>query len=261
MMNLAKKTALVTGGAKRIGRAIVRGLADRGMDIVIHYNRSDEAAREAVHEVEAKGRRAIAIQADLGDGESASQLIAAAAKEAGPIDVLVNSASVFNKSGLLDFPFEELMREVEVNAFSPLALSRAFAAQGRSGVIINLLDSRMNSYDTTHTAYHLSKRMLYSMTRMLALELAPNIRVNGVAPGLILPPAGARESYLDEHKTENPLNRFGSVEGVAEAVRYLVAAEFVTGQVVYVDRRLAPFHPGHPQPAEGRGIRPVAGGG
>ena len=149
--------------------------------------------------------------------------------------MLVNSASVFNKNGILDFPFEELTHEIAVNAFAPLELARAFANKCEGSAIVNLLDSRMNAYDKRHAAYHLSKRMLYSITRMLALELSPAIRVNAVAPGLILPPPGEAMSYLGAHKGENPLVRHGSPEGVAEAVRYLVTAEFVTGQVIFVD--------------------------
>jgi NAD(P)-dependent dehydrogenase (short-subunit alcohol dehydrogenase family) len=229
------KRALVTGGARRIGRAIALDLAEGGMDVVIHFKDAKSEAEALVREIEEKGRAAAAVCGDLSDPASASVLFEEAARRAGPIDVLVNNASIFDKSVLLEFSFEELAREISVNAFAPLELARAFSSQCAKGAIVNLLDSRMNSYDRHHAAYHLSKRMLYSITRMLALELAPAIRVNGVAPGLILPPPGEPQSYLTTHKKEYPLKRHGSPEGVAEAVRYLVGAEFVTGQVIFVD--------------------------
>ena len=231
----AKKRVLVTGGAKRIGRAIALNLAAAGMDVVIHFKSAKAEALDLFEEITAMGRAAHLVSGDLSDVAAARDLFAEASREAGPIDVLVNSASIFFKSGLLDFSFEALTHEIAVNAFSPLELARAFSAECVDGVIVNLLDSRMNSYDNLHAAYHLSKRMLYDLTRMLALELKPKIRVNGVAPGLILPPPGEPLGYLEAHKKENPLERFGSPEGVAEAVRYLIAAEFVTGQVIFVD--------------------------
>ncbi len=228
-------TALITGGAKRIGRGVALHLARAGMDVAIHYHRSRAEAQELVAEMEGLGRRAVAIPGDLRDAESTAGLVPSAAGLLGPIHLLVNSASSFNPSTLLDFSLDELVREIEINAYAPLVLARSLARQGGKGAVVNLLDSRINSYDATHVAYHLSKRMLYSVTRMLALELAPKIRVNGVAPGLILPPEGEPETYLEEHKEENLLLRHGSVEGVAKAVKYLAEAEFVTGQLIYVD--------------------------
>lgn len=229
------KTALVTGGARRIGRGIALHLARTGMDVAIHYKRSRSEALALARDIEGLGRRAVVIAEDLRDAESTAGLVPAAADLLGPIHLLVNCASSFNQSSLMDFSLDALMAEIEVNAYAPLVLARAFAEQGVTGSVVNLLDSRINSYDANHVAYHLSKRMLYSITRMLALELAPTIRVNGVAPGLILPPAGEPETYLEEHKVENLLRRHGSVEGVAEAVAYLARAHFVTGQIIYVD--------------------------
>jgi len=116
-----------------------------------------------------------------------------------------------------------------------LQLSRALAAQGRSGQVLNLLDCRILSYDAEHAAYHLSKRMLFSLTRMLALELAPRLRVNAVAPGLILPPPGRDEAYLQALARTNPLQRHGGAGDVVRAALFLMQSGFVTGQVIYVD--------------------------
>ena len=235
MTHVTPKTMLVTGGAKRIGRAIALHGARLGYDVAVHYRKARIEAEAVVSEIIAMGRRAVTVRGDLLEPESASAMIESARASLGSVDVLVNNASTFHESTLMQFDLNELNHEIRVNAFLPLLLARHFASKTSQGAVVNLLDSRINSYDKTHAAYHLSKRMLYDITRMLALELSPGIRVNGVAPGLILPPAGADEGYLETHKTENPLKRHGSPEEIAEAVLFLADAPFITGQVIYVD--------------------------
>ncbi|HNR34300.1 MAG TPA: SDR family oxidoreductase, partial [Candidatus Hydrogenedentes bacterium] len=124
---------------------------------------------------------------------------------------------------------------VNLNALAPFLLGRCLAAQKRPGGIVNLLDARIADYDREHASYHLSKRLLFTLTRMMAVEFAPCVRVNGIAPGLILPPEGKDESYLAQLAATNPLNRYGSPDDVAEAVLYLLRSDFVTGQVIFVD--------------------------
>jgi NAD(P)-dependent dehydrogenase (short-subunit alcohol dehydrogenase family) len=226
---------LVTGGAKRIGRAIALAAAAEGFDIAIQYRTGEKEAADVVREISAMGRRAVALFCDLSHTETVGHLMRQATEAMGQVDVLVNNASIFRESRLMDFDMAELDSEIRVNAFSPLLLSRAFVEQTERGTIINLLDSRINAYDKIHVAYHLSKRMLYDITRMLALELAPGVRVNGVAPGLILPPPGEDDTYLERHRKENPLARYGSVGEIADTVLFLVKNPFVTGQIVFVD--------------------------
>jgi pteridine reductase len=175
------------------------------------------------------------VQADLADRAETEMLIDRALEHAGRIDVLVNNASIFPRGRITDFDGKDLDLNVQVNAFSPLVLSRAFAVQAEQGVILNFLDSRITDYDAAHAAYQLSKRMLFTITRMLALELAPRIRVNGVAPGLVLPPPGEDAGYLERNSQAVPLQRFGELEGIVEAVRFLAVSDFITGQVVFVD--------------------------
>lgn len=232
----AGKTALVTGAARRLGRAIALALADEGCGVVVHYRRSAEAARQTAADIEARGGRAWCVQADLGVLAAAEALLPRAAElAAGPVDVLVNSAAVFPDDRVTDFGWDALAGCVVTNAMAPLVLSRALAAQGRQGSIVNLLDARMVDYDARHASYHLSKRMLLSLTRMTALEFAPSIRVNAVAPGLILPPPGQDEGYLQKLASTNPLRRWGRPEDVAAAVVFLLRSDFITGQVIYVD--------------------------
>ncbi len=234
-MTLSNKTALVTGGAHRLGRAICLDLAGAGADIVVHYRDSREAAEEVASLVVKLGRKAWIIKADLENADDTGGLLGKATAAAGRLDILVNNASIFDEDSLDEFPFEALDLNVRINAFAPLVLSRAFAAQGNAGVIVNLLDSRVCSYDNLHASYHLSKRMLFSLTKMCALEFAPRVRVNGVAPGLVLPPAGTDESYLKERMSTLPLQKHGESEHVAGAVKFLATNDFITGQVIYVD--------------------------
>jgi hypothetical protein len=233
--NLNGQTALVTGGGKRLGREIALGLAQAGCNVVIHYNHSAEDALKTAAEVANFGVKSWSFAAELAEAPQVEALFAQAVGEAGAIDVLINSASIFPFDGLRDFTPEALHRNIDINALAPALLVRRFATQGRPGAVVNLLDARMTDYDAAHVTYHLSKRMLFTLTRMQALEYAPAVRVNAVAPGLVLPPAGQDERYLQELAHTNPLNTYGNAEDVVDAVLYLVRSRFVTGQVLYVD--------------------------
>ena len=234
---LKGRTALVTGAARRIGRGVALALAEAGADVVVHYRGSGDEAEATASLIRQAGPRAWCVQADLADGDQAGELLAHAAETAsGPVDILVNSASAFTADTVMDFTPQSLLASVQLHAMAPLALARAFAAQRiPAGDIVNFLDGRMEDYDRRHVSYHLGKRMLWTITRMLAMELAPAIKVNAVAPGLILPPEGRDEQYLAGLAYTNPLNRVGSVAGVAAAVRMLVESDFITGQVIYID--------------------------
>ena len=234
--SLRGQVALVTGGAVRLGRAISEALAAEGVHVVVHYRASAAEAEATVARLRGAGVGAWALQADLSAPAEAAGLVGRAAELAArPLDILVNSAGVWRASRLLEFAPDELQADLQVNALAPLQLCRDFAAQGRPGQIVNLLDARIVAYDAAHAAYHLSKRMLFSLTRMLALELAPGIRVNAVAPGLILPPRGEGEPFLKSLAHTNPLRTHGAAEDVARAVVFLLRSPFVTGQVIYVD--------------------------
>ena len=233
--DLSANVALVTGAARRIGRAIALALAGQGARVIVHYRSSAADARGLVEQIRSAGGQAECLQADLADVVAAAALMDRACGPFGPVDILVNNASIFPADALTDFTPEGLYGSINVNALSPLMLGRAMAARGAAGQIVNLLDGRIADYDRAHAAYHLSKRMLFAITRMLAVELAPAVKVNAVAPGLILPPPGRDERYLHEHAHTNPLNRFGSPGDVADAVVLLVRNPFITGQVIFVD--------------------------
>ncbi len=227
--------ALVTGASQRLGRATVEMLAREGLDVAVHYGRSEDEAAELAGWVRDQGRRSVHLRADLRDPGQTEALVARAREALGPVDVLINNASIFPESALRSMSVDDVADNVQVNALAPLLLSRAFAGQTEQGSIVNLLDCRIVDYDAKHAAYHLSKRMLYSLTKMMALEFAPQVRVNGVAPGLILPPPGEDEAYLDRLAHTNPMQARGHAGDIVRTIAFLLDSPFVTGQVIYVD--------------------------
>ena len=236
MTQLKHKTALVTGAAKRLGRAVAVSLAQQGVQVVVHYHVSQAQSGQVKAEIEQAGGQAVLFQADLADAGQADALVGRAVEMLGrPLDILINNASIFETQSLLETTSETLAENMQVHAYAPLALSRAFFEQGQSGHIINMLDSRVQDYDKLHVPYHLSKRSLLALTRMLAIELAPAVAVNAVAPGLILAPEGQGDEYLQELAHTNPLNRSGGPQDICEAVLFLLQSDFITGQIIYVD--------------------------
>jgi len=232
---LEGKSALVTGAARRIGRAISLALAREGANVAVHYSSSEREVAELAAEIESFGVQAVALRADLSDPDELAGLVDRAREALGAIEILVNNASIFPSDTLETVDLEGLERNLEINAWAPLVLTRAFAAQSERGHVINLLDSRVSGFDHTHAAYIFSKHVLSAITRTTALELAPGIAVNGIAPGLILPPAGKDEEYVDRLAQTVPLKRRGSPEDIAAAAVFLATSEFVTGETIYVD--------------------------
>ena len=235
MYELKGKTALITGGGKRIGRAIALSLAERGANLIVHYNHSEEAAMEVATKALNLGVHATTCRADLEDPEQIKEFFETCRQQAPSIEILINSASIFPSNTLEDMTLNELEQNLRINAITPLFLARLFAAAAEEGCIINFLDSRITDYDKRHAAYHASKRLFFSLTRMMSLDFAPNIRVNAVAPGLVLPPAGKDVSFLEELAYTNPLNKYGFAEDIVRATLFLLESDFITGQVIYVD--------------------------
>ncbi len=234
-VSLAGKTALVTGAAKRIGKAIATALAQNGVHVAVHYNQSAADALVLCEDLRRLGVSAWPIQGDLMDAGQTAQVFHDAAAQAGPIDLLVNNASIFDRDTLWEATAESIAKNVRIHAVAPLILSRELARQGRAAHVVNLLDTRVAVYDREHASYDLSKSMLLTLTWMLALELAPNVAVNAVAPGSILPPPGQSEAYLAKLAHANPQNRIGTPDDIADAVLFLLRSRFITGQIVYVD--------------------------
>jgi pteridine reductase len=248
------RTALVTGGARRLGRAIAEALAGRGANVLLHHHSSGSDAAETVAALRALGVRAEPLQGDLADTGRLASFWGRALQVApgGRIDILINSAAIFPEDSLSGFTPQELERTLRLNALAPLMLSRLFASSlitgeegggqvqaeplpGATGVIVNLLDGRMSAPMRRHATYQASKRLLADFTRLLARELAPRIRVNGVAPGLVLPPLDMGDEERRRLQDLNLLGRWGEPQDVARAVLFLVENDFVTAQVLFID--------------------------
>lgn len=216
------KRILVTGGAVRIGKGFVESFQAAGAEVVVHYQHS---------KAEAEALSAYTVKADLSDLSSVEQLLS----QTGPIDVLINNASAFTKDRLAQSTPERVESELRVNLMAPLELIRQFAQQTDQGAVLNLLDRRIVAHDPSCLAYALSKKALFELTKIAALELAPHIRVNGVAPGPILPPPGCASDSLRERAGAIPLDRIPDVAEVVSAGRYLIESPSITGQVIFVD--------------------------
>lgn len=235
LQTLQGRTALITGGSRRIGRETALALAEQGANIIIHFNRSDTEGRQLADELKEKGVRAWTVQADFRRADEYRSLIGRARSLSGKLDILINNASIFPSETLAELAWSGFSADMEVNAWVPLTLSRDFASDSAHGSIINLHDTHLEGFDFRHAGYILSKHVLAQLTRMMALALAPGITVNAVAPGLILPPPGADESYLEAHSRSLPLQKHGAPRDIAEAIVFLLRSDFITGQVIYVD--------------------------
>ncbi len=235
MNKLAGKTALITGAAKRLGRATALTLAEQGINTVIHYNNSAQRADETVQLSKDKGVLSAKIQYDFSDTDGINKLIQEAVNITGNLDYIINSASVYPVDNLESLSYERLTRTINLNGFAPFILAREFMNICNTGSIINFLDARMTDYEPKHISYQLSKQMLFNLTRMMSLEFAPQIRVNAVAPGIIIPDKNLDKKMIENLKAGNPLNRIGNLEEVTSTVLFLLQNEFITGQVIYVD--------------------------
>ncbi len=229
------KVVLITGGAVRIGRAIGEAFARAGARVAIHCRNSVEAAAGLVDRLQAAGGEAFWLSADLSDGKQRAAIIPQVIERAGRLDCLVNNASVYRRAWLADLDESDFLADWRINFEAPFQLMRQFAVMVGEGSVINLLDQRVAGVDPGAGAYGLAKKMLRDATEAAALEWAPRIRVNGVAPGLSLPPPGVAAAKMQALLPQVPLRRASAPGEVAAACLYLTAARSVTGQVLYVD--------------------------
>lgn len=240
-MNPKGKVALVTGGAHRVGRALTLMLAQAGAHVVINYNGAAAAAEETLLEVRALGVDALAVQCDVSDWPAVQEMAGIVERHFGGVDIIVNSASYFGKT---PFPSTDPAVMSTYHKVTRILLDGAYYVCNRlvpgmmargEGAIVNIVDLSAWEPWPNFLAHSVGKAGLLAMTRQLALELAPKVRANAVAPGPVLPPPG----YIEEQKAASArrtlLGRWGSPEDVALAVKFLVEADFVTGEVITVD--------------------------
>ncbi|MBN9318898.1 MAG: SDR family oxidoreductase [Caulobacterales bacterium] len=228
--------ALVTGGVRRIGRALAEACAEAGYDVAVHH-RGGHEGDHAVEALKARGVRAAAFAADLAQLD-ADALIAAIAAELGPVTLLVNSASVFDDDRIGDLTDEGWDAHLDVNLRAPVMLAQAMAAQlpaDREGLVVNIVDQRVLRPNPQFFTYSLSKAGLWWATRTLAQGLAPRVRVNAIGPGPTLPSIHQADGEFDAEAAATPLGRSVEAEEIAHALRYLIDARSVTGQMIAVD--------------------------
>lgn len=237
-MDITNHVAIVTGGATRVGRALTLALAAAGADVFVHYNSSAGPAEDTAADVASLGRRAATGAADLGDPGSASGLVAAATEALGPVSILVNSASGFPEDKLVDVTLDRWRSTLDLTLTSPVFLTQAFATalpDEQEGAVINVTDVKTMTPYRNHFSYMIAKGGLDTFTRAAALALAPRIRVNAVALGVILPPPGEDDDYVEKLAGSLPLKRVGGTEPVADAVVALIENDFITGEIVRLD--------------------------
>ncbi len=232
-------TVLITGAAARIGKVLASGLAQDGWTVVVHYNRSSERAEKLVSEINQHGGKAFALGANLAVPSERDQLIDEArflAKR--PLAALINNASTFDDDRADNFTRGSYDHHMNVNLYAPIKLSQDFAAQLPSnieGTVINIIDQRVLAPGPDYFTYSISKSALFGATKTLAQSLAPNIRVNGIGPGPTLRNKSQTEAEFSTESRSTLLREGSPPDTILQAVRYLLAAKAVTGQMIAVD--------------------------
>jgi len=240
VLNLSKSTkmakvAFITGSAVRLGREIAHHLANNGWDIALHYRSSskDVVGFEAELKTGFPEQRFYTFQADLADTNQVQKLIKLVIGWFGQLDLLINSASIFEPSPFKETSADSLIRHSQVNFVSPFILMRDFANSASNGQIINIVDTRITKNKSDYLSYSLSKKSLWELTKMAALELAPHFRVNAIAPGAILAPAGKDQQYLEKVADLTPMKTPSGVISILKSIDYIIGNEDLTGQLIF----------------------------
>ena len=234
----SRKVALVTGAAKRIGRVIALALAGRGWDVVVHCRHSEADAQATVRDIQALGQRAVALPCDFSDENAVKGLLRRAVAALGPVSCVVNNASIFEHDSVEQFSYASLDAHMRTNLAAPILLARALHAdtpEGSQSVVVNLLDQKLVNLNPSFLSYTLSKAALDTATVMLAQELAPKLRVVGVAPGITLVSADMTEEEFALAHTVTPLGKSSTPEDIAAAVCFLIESRAITGARITVD--------------------------
>ncbi|MBI2996212.1 MAG: SDR family NAD(P)-dependent oxidoreductase [Candidatus Melainabacteria bacterium] len=228
-----KKSALITGSAKRIGKEIALFLANEGFDIALHYNTSQKEAKTTQKKIKEMGKECKLFKCNLNNINEVLKLIPKVKKSFPDLFLLINNASVFKNGDFLETNPKLLEEHFNVNFKAPFFLSRDFAKHFKKGQIINILDTKVARNYSKHFSYTLSKKALYEFTKMSAKELAPNIRVNAIAPGPTLP--GKSDDY-SKHKLEVVSKKYiGTVQFITQGIKYLINNDLVVGECLFID--------------------------
>jgi pteridine reductase len=231
------KTALITGAAKRVGKAVVLHLAAQGWNIAIHYNSSEVEAFLLRDELKSSfsDQQFELFRADLNNSVEVENLIPQVLEAMDNIDLLINNASVFDRGDLSNTDTAFLDQQMNVNFRAPFILTRDYARLVKKGLIINFVDTRITNNNSNFAAYSLSKKALWEMTKMAALELGPSIRINAIAPGLTLPPEEKDNDYLKKLAKTIAMKRPGGMYPILKSLNYILNNDYLTGQLLFCD--------------------------
>ncbi len=237
MSESARRVALVTGAGHRVGRAIALALGEDGAHVAVHFHGSEESARETAKTVESAGGKATLFKADLRDAAAADALAGDVAARCGRLDVLVNSAASMMRTPLETVTPAQWDEVFALNLRAPffLSVAAARAMGGQGGVIVNISDHMGFEAWPSFVPHGISKSGVTAMTHLIAAALAPRVRVNAVAPGAVLAPAGWPEAEQARYVKDTPMARVGTPDDVVAAIRYLIGATYVTGETIFVD--------------------------
>jgi NAD(P)-dependent dehydrogenase (short-subunit alcohol dehydrogenase family) len=238
LLDTLPRTALVTGAGKRLGRAMALELGRLGFAVTIHYGTSRADAEAVAGEIAKAGGKAIALPADLGIETEVEALFDQAVATFGPLGVLVNNASLFERDEALSVTRESWDAHLNINLRAPFVLSQALARtlpKDRSGCIVNMVDERVWSLTPHFVSYTLSKTGLWTLTQTLAMAFAPRIRVNAIGPGPVLPSPRQTDAQFARQVSSVPLQRSPSLEEIAATLRYILEAQSMTGQMIALD--------------------------
>lgn len=233
-----QQAALITGGATRLGRYFSEALADAGYDIALHVNRSRAEAEDVACVIRAKGRQCELFPCDFLSDSASEELSALvrSAKQCFPgLCLLLNNASAYEPASIATTELATLETQFRVNLFAPLLLIRHFAESVQAGQVVNIIDNKVAYHQYPYAAYLLSKKGLAEMTRMAALEFAPRLRINGLAPGVVLPASRRTSDYIDWRLDGIPVKQQGTPNHLVQALHYLLNNDFVAGQILFVD--------------------------
>lgn len=228
-------SALVTGGAKRIGRAIALYLADKGFHVALHYRSSEREANEVAEKIQCTGRECHLFHCDFNNMDAVTNLIPSVFDRFPDCNLLINNSSVFERARLKDTDISLFDRQLNTNFKAPFFLSRDFARFCSEGQIINLLDTKISSAHIEYFVYTLTKKAMFEFTQMAAKELGPSIRVNSISPGLILPSRYRFKEDFHQMEKKIPLKKTGQPQDLISAVNFLIDNDFITGECIFVD--------------------------
>lgn len=227
--------ALVTGGAKRLGSAMATHLAQQGIHIALHYHRSQHDAEKTASRCRECGVECKLFEADLACSATTESMMTQVTAWCGSLDLMICNAAVFESDCIKTMQAETMQHQLQVNFVAPMLCTKYFALQKKPGKIIHVLDQRITQLDRANVSYAVSKKLLAEMVEFSALELAPNITVNGIAPGPLLAPPRTNDGAVREYAGSIPLKKRPQVEQLIMALDYLTKNDAVTGQILYVD--------------------------